>query len=451
MNIRRLTLAIGSVLATIVAAGGLMIADPASPVTVSIVDSPDPVASGTQVLYTITVVNTAGSKLTNMLLSDQVNGVAGIGVPPQLQLSSTRGSCNQSGNLVTCNAGTIEGGGTWVVTIRGVVTAASGTVINDTATISGTRSAQNFTTTSTATTLVSGGSGSLADLTIGKAGPTSVVVSSPLTYTLTINNTGTANATGVKVVDTLPAGVTSITATGTSLFVCNVVGQTVTCTGGAVNQGSNATVTINGTAPSTTGTITNTAVVDPDNTIPESNELNNTSALVNTQVTASQTSPLLTIDKTDGAPAVAGHPAWAAGAGPDPVNPGQMLTYKIHVVNTASTRADDVRVVDGTQGLVAASVTATQAIVNGSVGTFGGCTVAAPQVTCSIKSLNAGGTLDVTITGQVITSAGSTIFNTATVTGNISNKGVTATDSEITTVRPAIDLTLTQADAPDPV
>ena len=57
-------------------------------------------------------------------------------------------------------------------------------------------------------------------------------------------------------------------------------------------------------------------------------------------------------------------------------------------------RADDVRVVDGTQGLVAASVTASQVIVNGSVGTFGGCTVAAPQVTCSIKSLNAGGTMD---------------------------------------------------------
>jgi uncharacterized repeat protein (TIGR01451 family) len=448
MTTRRLAFALVSMVAALMVATGLILADPASPVTVSIVDSPDPVASGAQLLYTVTVVNTAGSKLTNMLLSDQVNGVAGIGVPPQLQLSSTRGSCNQSGNLVTCNAGTIEGGGTWVVTIRGVVTAA----INDTATISGTRSAQNFTTTATASTLVSNGGGSgLPDLTIGKAGPTSVVINSPMTYTLTINNTGTANATGVKVVDTLPAGVTGITANGTSLFVCGVAGQTVTCDGGAVNQGSNATVTINAIAPAAPGAITNTAVVDPDNTIAESNELNNTSALVNTNVTSSQTTGLLTIDKTDGSPAVPGNPAWAQGAGPDPVNPGQTLIYKIHVVNTASSRADDVRVVDGTQGLVAASVTASQVIVNGSVGTFGGCTVAAPQITCSIKSLNAGGTMDVTITGQVITSAGSTIFNTATVTGNISNKGVTATDSEITTVKPAIDLTITKADSPDPV
>ena len=452
MSTRHLLLAVGSMIAALMVPTGLILADPASPVTVSIVDSPDPVASGSQLLYTVTVVNTAGSKLTNLLLSDQVNGVAGIGTPPQLQLSSTRGSCNQSGNLVTCNGGTIEGGGSWVVTIRGVVTAANGTVINGTATVSGTRSAQNFTTTSTATTLVSNGGGSgLPDLTIGKAGPTSVVINSPMTYTLTVNNSGTANATGVKVVDTLPAGITNIAASGTSLFVCGVVGLTVTCDGGAVNQGANATITITGTSPSTTGTITNTTVVDPDNTIVESNELNNTSALVNTNVTSSQTTGLLTIDKTDGSPAVPGNPAWAQGAGPDPVNPGQTLTYKIHVVNTASGRADDVRVVDGTQGLVAASVTASQVIVNGSVGTSGGCTVVAPQITCSIKSLNAGGTMDVTISGQVITSAGSTIFNTATVTGNISNKGVTATDSEITTVKPAIDLTITKAASPNPV
>ena len=31
-------------------------------------------------------------------------------------------------------------------------------------------------------------------------------VSSPMTYTLTVNNLGAANATGVKVVDTLPLG-----------------------------------------------------------------------------------------------------------------------------------------------------------------------------------------------------------------------------------------------------
>src|SRR4051794_28777940 len=100
MSARRFLFAAVCVFVTLMVATRLMLADPASPVTVAIADSPDPVGSGSQLAYSITVVNTAGSKLTNMVLSDQVNGIAGIGVPPQLQLSSTRGSCSQSGNLV---------------------------------------------------------------------------------------------------------------------------------------------------------------------------------------------------------------------------------------------------------------------------------------------------------------------------------------------------------------
>ena len=54
--------------------------------------------------------------------------------------------------------------------------------------------------------------------------------------------------------------------------------------------------------------ITNTAVVDPDSTIEESNELNNTSATVNTSLVGPPPGPLLTIDKTDGKPNLPG--AW---------------------------------------------------------------------------------------------------------------------------------------------
>src|SRR4051812_37986612 len=169
--------------------GRLMLADPASPMTIIDVDSPDPVASGGQLTYSITMVNTAGAKVANAVLTDQLNGVGGIGVPPQLQISSTRGSCTQSTNLVTCNGGQIEGGGAWVVTITGVVTAANGTVINNTASVAVSKSPQNFTSTTTTTTTVRNGGGTtLPDLTISKTGPTSVVAGAPLTYTLTVNN-----------------------------------------------------------------------------------------------------------------------------------------------------------------------------------------------------------------------------------------------------------------------
>ena len=442
---RRTLFATALLLSVTAAAGRVMFADPASPMTIIDVDSPDPVASGGQLTYSITMVNTAGSKVTSAVLTDQLNGVGGMGVPPQLQITSTRGSCTQSTNLVTCNGGSVEGGGTWVVTITGIVTAANGTVINNTASVSVTKSPQNFTSTTTTSTTVSNGSGStLPDLTISKAGPTTVVAGSPMTYTLTVNNQGNANATGVKVVDTVPAGLTGITAAGTSLFTCGVVSQTVTCTGGAVNAGANATITINATAPTATGSITNTAAVDPDNTIPESNELNNTSALVGTQVVSSTSSGPLTINLTD-------NPAEITGAGPDPVTPNGTETYKILVTNTGSSRANDVTIVDGTQGLVASSIQASFAVTNGTVGNGGGCTVTAPQAKCLARTLNPGGTILMTISGSVIASAGSTMFDTATVTGNVSNGGVSATDTELTTVKPGVDLTITKVGTPDPV
>ncbi len=456
---------LGSTLALLVLGlGGEALADPASPIAVSKTASAGSIASGDQLAYTIVVTNTGGAALKNLVLSDQINGIGVVQTPPalpQLTITSTKGSCTQggpNGNLVTCNGGNLAGGETWTVTIGGQVTAGAGTTLNNTASVTATKAAQNFTTLSNAvSTPVTGGGGggvNQPDLTINKTGPTSVAPFDPITYTLTVNNIGTANATDVKVVDTLPVGVTLDSTSTTSLFTCSDDGGspvTVTCTGGAVNQGQNGTITINGTAPAS-GSLTNTAVVDPDNAIVESNELNNTSAAVNTSVGGPAPAPLLSIEKTDGTPAPSG--SWGTGAGPDPVNPGQTLTYKILVRNNATgnnARADDVVVTDATQGLEAASITASQTIVGGSVGTTGGCVVSAPQVRCSIKSLNAGGTLAITITGTVVQSAGSSIFNTATVTGNIKNKGVTNTASEVTTIRAQIDLTITKADAPDPV
>jgi uncharacterized repeat protein (TIGR01451 family) len=455
----RRRVAFASGLAGIFAAITIAFADPGSPVTLTNVDSPDPVASGAEITYTITAVNTGGAKINNVVLTDQLNGVGGIGVPPQFVVTSTRGSCTQTVDLVTCSAGTIEGLGTWVVTVRGKVAASAGTTLNNTASVSFNKSAQNFTSTTTTTTLVSGGGGGteLPDLTLDKTGPTTVPVSSPMTYTLTVNNLGAANATGVKVVDTLPLGLSNVSYSTTSLFVCSdnepalphaPMAVTVICDGGLVNVGANGTITINATSPDVAGVITNTASVDPDNTLPEANELNNTSALVNTQVGAAPPLAPLSIDKTDtDAPGA----DFSDGAGPDPVVPGQTLIYKILVVNNATTRADDVRLVDGTQGLAAASMTINQVVTNGTVGVQNGCSIAAPQATCTVRSLNPGGTILYTITGQVVASSGSTIINTATVSGNIKNVGYSSTDTELTTVRPSVDLTITKADAPDPV
>ena len=90
-------------------------------------------------------------------------------------------------------------------------------------------------------------------------------------------------------------------------------------------------------------------------------------------------------------------------------------------------------------------------ISNGALGTGNGCTVAAPEVRCNIRSLNAGGTLTVTIRGTVVAPAGTTLINTATATANIKNTGVRVTATERTTVKPQFDLTITKGGQPDPV
>ena len=464
----RLAAALGSALivASLVATVSPVLADPVSPLLVTKTANPSPVTSGGQLTYTISIKNTGGAKVDTVVMTDQVNGVGTIQSPPglpQLTITSTQGPCTQggpNGNVVTCQIGTIPGNGTVTITIRGQVTAANGTSLNNTASVSGTKSAQNFTTNASVQVLVQGtsGGGNAPDLTLNKTGPTSVATNAAFDYVLTVNNLGNANTSNVTVVDTLPVGVGVTSYETTSLFSClpaaPVLGGlnaiTVTCSGGAVNAGQNATIKIHATAPATAGQITNTAIVDPDQQIAESNELNNSSAAVNTNVTTAPPPAGLTIVKTDGSPGIPIE-TWDNGAGPDPVNPGQVLTYKIQVVNKATTRADDVVITDGTQSLEASSIVASQVIANGTLGQGGGCFVNAPQVTCKVRTLNPGGTITITIQGLVVSTAGASIFNSATVTGNIKNQGVQASSSESTTVRPSVDLTITKSDSPDPV
>src|SRR5262249_39091594 len=71
------------------------------------------------------------------------------------------------------------------------------------------------------------------------------------------HNGGPSDATGVVVSDTLPTGVAFVSAT----TGCVNSAGTVTCTVGALANGANASVSIVVTAPSTTGSITNTASV----------------------------------------------------------------------------------------------------------------------------------------------------------------------------------------------
>src|SRR6186997_1178010 len=163
----RLAAALGSALivASLVATISPVTADPVSPLTVTKTANPSPVTSGGQLTYTISIKNTGGAKVDTVVMTDQVNGVGTIQSPPglpQLTITSTQGPCTQggpNGNVVTCQVGTIQGTGSLTITIRGQVTAASNTTLNNTASVTGTKSAQNFTTNASVQVLVQGTSG----------------------------------------------------------------------------------------------------------------------------------------------------------------------------------------------------------------------------------------------------------------------------------------------------
>jgi len=396
-------------------------ADPV-PLTVTVTPSDTQVPSGSSLTYDIHVANTGGAQMDEVELNMQLNGMTSF------VLSSTVGSCDQSENLVTCHAGSLEGFQNWDVSVRGTVTAATGTTLHNGATVNATHSSNTISVGAYTDVLVSNSvTEPRPDLRVSVQGPTSIGPSQDATFNLTVNNQGNAHAVDVRVDATLPLGFAFGSATGNSLFSCALnpaPSRTVVCTGGRVNSGTNATITIVATSAADADAIELTAIVDPFDEIDELNELNNTGSLIAQNATPPAQQGL-TITKADDK---------------DPVRPGQLLTYDIHVENIAATRADNIEIVDTTQGLDAASIQATT--------TKGVCTVSAPTVVCNDKGpvlrLNPGESLDITITGRVVNTAGSLITNTATVSGNIKNKGVTNTAKAMTTVNPGVDLTVVQ-------
>ncbi|HUZ07441.1 MAG TPA: Calx-beta domain-containing protein, partial [Candidatus Paceibacterota bacterium] len=133
-----------------------------------------------------------------------------------------------------------------------------------------------------------------ADLALGVSAPPTASVGNNFSLTLTVTNLGPTNATGVAVVDTLPPGVSFVSANasqGTPVFG----GGQVTCALGGLASGASATVTIT-VKPTVAGLIYNDASVSGNQ--PDPNPYNNTAQ---TAVTVSGSSaPVLTIGRLTG-------------------------------------------------------------------------------------------------------------------------------------------------------
>jgi uncharacterized repeat protein (TIGR01451 family) len=104
-----------------------------------------------------------------------------------------------------------------------------------------------------------------ADLEISKVdSPDPVTVGENLTYTITVTNRGPDGATNVVVTDTLPSGVTFVSASPECVHVAGVV----TCNLGNIPAGGSVTITIVVT-PTAPGNIVNNVSVDSDTDDPD--------------------------------------------------------------------------------------------------------------------------------------------------------------------------------------
>ena len=97
---------------------------------INIVASPNPAALGSNLTYTLTIANTGPSDATAVMLTNTIPAVATF-----VSVTSSQGTCSQSGGLVTGNLGVVPGGTNATVTIV-VVPTTPGTTLTNIGTVS---------------------------------------------------------------------------------------------------------------------------------------------------------------------------------------------------------------------------------------------------------------------------------------------------------------------------
>lgn len=114
-----------------------------------------------------------------------------------------------------------------------------------------------------------------ADLAVTEtATPNPAMVRDSLSWTIAVTNNGTADATGVKVLDTLPtSGFSSISASASQGSCGAPASGVITCNLGSLANGASASVTVNG-IPTVAGTLSNQVSVVGDQT--DGQQANNT-------------------------------------------------------------------------------------------------------------------------------------------------------------------------------
>lgn len=232
-----------------------------------------------------------------------------------------------------------------------------------------------------------------------------------LTYTLTIQNIGNQDATGVRATDTLPVHTSFLAASDGGTHSAGQVTWPPFNLGAGATITRSVTVQVDSLLPVGTTAITNTATVADDGANgPDPNPADNTASDTDTINAAD-----LAITKADN---------------PDPVSAGQPLTYTLTVTNNGPSDATDVTVTD-TLPVSVTLVSATPA--------QGTCSGTAPVV-CNLSGLAGGASTTITIVVTVETGAPDLLENHAEVHGDQPdvNSGNNTATAQTTVEHPAI-------------
>lgn len=343
-------------------------------------------------------------------------GVTSTGGP-----SGTGWSCTVVSRTVTCTrSDALAAGAAYpAITIPVTVAQDAPSALENTASVSGggQASGANDTATDSANVVDS------SDLVVAKtANRGSAAIGDTVVFTVTARNTGPSTATNVVVTDTLPAGMSLVSAT-TSKGSCTAA----TCAIGSLTTGETATVTV--TARVTSGasgtTQTNSASATADQADPAPGS-NTATAAVTVAAEAD-----IALTKTIGtSPVVAGSP----------------VRFRLRAANAGPGEATQVVLTDELPTTVSATgITATP--------TTGTCTISGRTVRCTVARLASGADASVDIVATVEpTLAGGTLTNAASSTRaerdpSSGNDSATASAPITGSADLAIDLT----DTTDPI
>lgn len=333
--------------------------------------SPSPAVPGTNETYTLAVKNNGPDAAQSVVVSDPL--------PSGLTFVSAGTGCSYAAGKVTCTQSSLASGSTASFSVVGHLASSLRAGVVNTATV--TSSTPDLDLNNNSST-ASAPLGPKADLQIVKTASTgSVMAGGQVMYTLVVNNDGPSNATGATVSDTLPTGMSVVSAAPTQGLCTTGLG--ITCHLGTIAAGGSAQVLVTANVAATAaGSMVNSATVVGQQ--PDPDPGNNSSSATVTVV-------------AQPAPGAAGSQPVSDIQVAKTVNrrtayPGQVLTYTVSVTNHGPDVASNVNVTDASSlSLKVLSAKPSQ----------GSCHSGRPT-TCSLGTLANGAHATIKVSGEVM-------------------------------------------------